>query len=728
MKKIRFSTRQAHHLTGLALTTALAACSLPAHHGAEVSVRHSSTDPAAAPFPSDRYTVADATQLTQRRVALPKPDCAVRVTDCADVDVLNTLDGFSVWPRFTVPLTGDIDPASVSSDSVYLQQVGGADGLRAGARVGINQIAWDPQSRTLSFKSDELLLERTRYLLVVTDRVRDAAGRPLGGGDWLAGGGLPAGPTAEPGDYPQQLRQALAVLPPAAGKPVAASLFTTQTATAELAGMARQVKAGTPVPIDFEMAEGAPRGKAPVRALFDLPNVKSMVVQRQVGTAPQFSASPLRLASLQVVPGSVARVGYGQFRSPSYLGPEVRIAPTGTAAGVPRPVGEQAVLVQIFVPAGPKPAGGWPVVLYGHGLGNSLFGSPWSVASVFASHGFATAAINVVGHGGGEQGSLQVTLADGGQVSVRAPGRGVDQNRDGSIGPIEGAVAPPPYALIGARDALRQTVVDLIQLLRQFEAGVDIDGDGTVDFNGRRVFYSGQSFGGVYGAMLLAVEPALVAGVPNVGGGSLMEATLLGSMRSSRTASIASRQPPLINLPPLPNVAAPGHLQMDENLPLRNQPPRTRHVPGALAIAEVMDRSEWAQQSGVATAYAPLLRKRPLPGHAAKPLIYQLAKGDPVMTNTSSMMVVRGGSLADRVSYFRHDLAFAANPAVGRNAHTYLTDIANPAALPHAVAAQRQIAAFFASNGTRFIDADGAQPLFESGIHESALDTLNFLP
>ena len=716
------------HLASWVLTAALAACSAPAQQRSDagaVSVRHSTTDPAAAPFPSDRYTVADAAQLTQRRVALPKPDCAVRETDCADVDVLNTLDGFSVWPRFTVPLTGDIDPATVTSDSVYLQHVGGADRLRAGARIGINQVAWDAPSRTLSFKSDELLLEGARYLLVVTDRVRDAAGQPLGGGAWQAGDGPPVGATAEPGDYQARLRQALALLPPGGGQPVAASLFTTQTATAELARMARETKAGPAAPIDFGIAL---RGGQPARALFDLRGVQGMVHQRHVGTAPQFSDSPLRLESLQLVPGSVARVAYGQFMSPSYLGPDVRIAAPGTAAGAPRPQGAHAVLVQIFEPAGPKPAGGWPVVLYGHGLGNSLFGSPWSVASVFASRGFATAAIHVVGHGGGDQGRLQVTLADGGQVSVRAPGRGVDQNRDGSIGPIEGAVAAPPYALIGSRDALRQTVVDLVKLVRQFEAGVDLDGDGTVDFDGRRVFYSGQSFGGVYGAMLLAVEPALVAGVPNVGGGSLMEATRLGTLRGLRTASIASRQPSLINLPPLPGVAAPANLQMDENLPLRGLPPLTRPVPGALAIAEVIDRSEWAQQSGVATAYAPLLRQRPLPGHAPKPILYQLAKGDPVMTNTSSAMVVRGGGLADRVSWFRHDLAYAANPAVGRSPHTFLTDVANPATLPHALAAQRQIAEFFASNGTRFIDADGAAPMFENGIDASVLDRLNFLP
>jgi hypothetical protein len=35
-------------------------------------------------------------------VNLPKPDCAARPSDCADIDVLNTLDGFNLQPRVSV--------------------------------------------------------------------------------------------------------------------------------------------------------------------------------------------------------------------------------------------------------------------------------------------------------------------------------------------------------------------------------------------------------------------------------------------------------------------------------------------------------------------------------------------------------------------------------------------------------------------------------------------------
>ena len=48
---------------------------------------------AGQPFPSNLYAVDDDTQITGMRVNLPKPDCATHPSDCADVDVLNTLTG-----------------------------------------------------------------------------------------------------------------------------------------------------------------------------------------------------------------------------------------------------------------------------------------------------------------------------------------------------------------------------------------------------------------------------------------------------------------------------------------------------------------------------------------------------------------------------------------------------------------------------------------------------------
>src|SRR5437868_6878968 len=99
---------------------------------------------AGQPFPSNLYTVPDATQVTGLRVDLPKPDCTTHPSDCADVAALDTLDGFNIQPRISVPFSGPIDLDTVSSKTIFL--VG-----PSGHVVGINQVAWEPLATTLHF-------------------------------------------------------------------------------------------------------------------------------------------------------------------------------------------------------------------------------------------------------------------------------------------------------------------------------------------------------------------------------------------------------------------------------------------------------------------------------------------------------------------------------------------------------------------------------------------------
>src|SRR5215213_5196744 len=132
------------------------------------------------PFPSDRFTVADPSQNTGLRVNLPKPDCDARPSDCEDLDVINTLDGFNLQPRLSIPFDGPVDPATVTSETVFLVSLGDAlDQKGGGRRVGINQVVWDQLTNTLHVQADEQLEQHTRYALVVTGGVRDGRGAPV---------------------------------------------------------------------------------------------------------------------------------------------------------------------------------------------------------------------------------------------------------------------------------------------------------------------------------------------------------------------------------------------------------------------------------------------------------------------------------------------------------------------------------------------------------------------
>lgn len=695
----------------LALTLAAPLVAWPALAQADgVSVRY---DAQASPFPSNRYTVPEFGNATLRRVNLPKPDCATRPSDCADIDVINTLDGFSTQPRITVPFTGDIDPASVNSESIYLVNLGDVLTLRGfGQKVGINQVVWDPATKTLAFESDELLQERSRYLLVVTNAVRDAKGKKLKSGDFL--GGRDA--------HQRELRDALPMARGGGRNVVAASLFTTQSTTGDLLKIQRRIKAGTPAPADFMVGNG---GTA--RALFAVADLAGIQFRRQTGAAPTFTDSFLPTPALQVVAGAVGHVAYGRYSSPEYQNAAKVIPATATLTGMPQPQGTQQLVFQLFLPSSPKPAGGWPVAIFGHGFTDSMYGAPWTVASVFASRGIATLSINVVGHGGGAQGVLNVLPRVGAPVQVPAGGRGIDQDGNGSIDSTEGVNAAAPQTIVSSRDGLRQTVIDLMQLVRQIEVGMDADGDGTRDLDPGRIYYAGQSFGGIYGTMLLGVERNIKAGVPNVPGGSITEiARLSPSFRILTGLSLATRQPMLLNLPPSAELPVP--LNFNENIPLRDQPPVVNNVPGAMAIAELLDRNEWVQQSGNPVSYASLIRQNPPQGHAAKPVIVQVAKGDVTVPNPTSTAIVRAGGLKDRLTWYRNDLAFAGIAGIPKNPHTFLTNIGVAAAAPLAVGAQSQIAVFFESNGATVIDPDGGGPLFEVPIQGDLPEGLNFIP
>ncbi len=66
-----------------------------------------------------------------------------------------------------------------------------------------------------------------------------------------------------------------------------------------------------------------------------------------------------------------------------------------------------------------------------------------------------------------------------------------------------------------------------MQLVREVEVGMDVDGDGIADLDPSRIYYFGSSQGGIYGTVFMAVEPDVRAGVLNVPGGPLLDISRL---------------------------------------------------------------------------------------------------------------------------------------------------------------------------------------------------------
>jgi hypothetical protein len=323
--------------------------------------------------------------------------------------------------------------------------------------------------------------------------------------------------------------------------------------------------------------------------VYRLTDLTDIVFVQQTGVAPSFRSVPTPFLALSILaPGAVGTIAFGKYVSPDYLTAGRYIPLAGTRLDTPRVQAMSEVFVNVILPAGSPPPGGWPVAIFGDGSGRDKQFRLFIVAAKMAAHGIATIAINAVGHGFGPLGTLTLVRGTGDSITLPAGGRGIDTNGDGEIGPTEGAVALAPRGIIGDRDARIQTAADLMQLVRIIEIGMDVDGDGVPDLDPSRIYYFGYSLGGNYGAVFLSAEPSIRAGVLVAPGGPGLEAIRLSPVfRANLGTLLAARVPSLINL---------SGLEFDENLPLRDQPPVINTVPGAVEIQEVLDNFEWVRQ------------------------------------------------------------------------------------------------------------------------------------
>jgi dienelactone hydrolase len=157
-----------------------------------------------------------------------------------------------------------------------------------------------------------------------------------------------------------------------------------------------------------------------------------------------------------------------------------------------------------------KPAGGWPVVIYQHGVTFDRT-SMLAIADSFASQGFAVVAIDLPLHGVTNtsspfyQGPENPTNLFGNNErhfyldTIDAVGRPIP---DGEIddGRQIFNIANP----LNTRDHMRQAASDLIRLTRTLPT-IDVDGGGP-DFDPDRIHFVGVSLGSSFSSVLLGLN------------------------------------------------------------------------------------------------------------------------------------------------------------------------------------------------------------------------------
>jgi len=176
-----------------------------------------------------------------------------------------------------------------------------------------------------------------------------------------------------------------------------------------------------------------------------------------------------------------------------------------------------------------KPAAGWPVVIFGHGLRRQRT-DMLGIADSAAAAGYAVIAMDWVLHGiRPEDEALAPFYIENTPFADIANERtfNVDflDNTTGALGPDgitdeSGVWSVNLGSLLTQRDNLRQSQADLSVLVVTVPT-ISIDGDALPDLDGSTIDYASISGGSVLGPAIIAVEPMINNAFLSVGGGGI---------------------------------------------------------------------------------------------------------------------------------------------------------------------------------------------------------------
>lgn len=433
----------------------------------------------------------------------------------AEVKVrLREYTGFGLSSDLLYEFTAPVDVTTVDATTVRLYRLDGATPVVVPADITLM-----PDHMHAYITPKQRLAEATSYFVVADKRIRDIEGRAI---------------TAMPAGHFLKARTAVF-------DGTTSTVGAVETHDAHKLELARTQIAGALDSLGRDQILAAwPFTTLEVRK----PLIDARESAERLGIAPdpksieRLSAGdavldfPLGITSL----GNVADVYYGTIESPYFLDTQTRALRSDGGHRV------EDVAFALSVPKNPKP-GPMPVVIFGHGLVTERR-FVLAVANALAAKGFAAISIDFPFHG------KRTYCATGGPISVVNPttgqlqslnpcksgstcnkeGRCVDANGQGNhlaMFPIidlpvaSGAVFNEVDHIASSKDHFWQALVDLGSLERSLRTGTWEPLLGrAVDTS--RIFYSGQSLGGIMGAIFLGTSPQIPRAVLNVPGADLI--------------------------------------------------------------------------------------------------------------------------------------------------------------------------------------------------------------
>ena len=465
------------------------------------------------PYPTDLY-FSGTTDGTLNIPATPfLPNAAA----------INALDGFSTNAPISARFSAPIDAATISPATVIVLEVDIDNLLKA--TVGVRRpliYGTDYTARVAStIDSGHATLEivplkpltpstgatNVGYLVILTNGLRDTSGnRATPDRDYLA------------------IEAAL---------PSCSTLTGSMNGICLLTGAHLQIANAINVPpanvvLTFSFS---------TQATADTMNIASALAQPgPIGVVP----TGANLSNLNPALPPIADVYVGQLGIPYYLDPAAPLSGTWEAApggpGVPStnltrfnpvPVAKASLGIPLFltvpnVASGhAEPAGGWPVVVFQHGItGNRVQAA--AIAGAYASQGFVVAAIDMPLHGitdpaspfyqPGAERTFDLDL-----VNNATGASGPDGVIDGS-----GSYFINLTSLLTSRATPREAALDIVQLVKSLP-NLDIDGDTVADIDATKIHFSGISLGSMVGTVANATGIPTVSAYLNVPGGGVAQ-------------------------------------------------------------------------------------------------------------------------------------------------------------------------------------------------------------
>lgn len=467
---------------------------------------------------------------------------------------LSALDGFSTIEKWVTTFSSypnKLDPATVvPGQSVRFFEVStvfgtivNVSGIVRELTPGVEYVATMATDSVLAIIPLKPLKEMTTYMAVLTNDIRDTAGNDASPAQtyhlskaqqpWVDASGKSTNP----------------LLPDATARSIEGLRGITsgmETAAASVGipkkdivlSWTAQTQAITPVLKSLRsIARPAPTQVAPTglnTSILGAPGIADIHIG--VITLPYYLGVPG--ADNPVAPlTDFFRAAPGAYVPPfNGLG----LDPTSTNVTVANPfpvkTSDQTVPLLLTLPNAnsghQKPVAGWPVVIFGHGLGGNR-ANLLAAADTFAAAGYAVIGIDTPLHGISPTDPLLAPL-----YVENTPWGPVANERTFDVDYVDNATgAPGPDGKVDAsgthminlgsmltsRDNARQAQADL-SVLAVTLAYIDADGDSLPDLDASTVSYAGISMGGIMGTPFAAVEPLVPNAFLSVPAGGLARA------------------------------------------------------------------------------------------------------------------------------------------------------------------------------------------------------------